>query len=134
MIFNWWIVVLMFFISNTVYIKCSRITHILRTAVPRHLDSSVWRLFRNDSLISNYIHKEAKSKFSDFHCSCWSNDVFFWSSAPLYFAETKNKTSSEAKSKLNFGNDVFHIGIVLYASETSAMRDWWCFITASFGE
>jgi len=53
------------------------------------------------------------SKFLDFHCSCWSNDVFFGVSAPLYREETKNNTSSEANSKLNLDDDVIHIRIVV---------------------
>jgi len=75
------------------------------------------------------------SKFSDFHCIFWSNDVFFGVFVPLYGAETKNITSPEAKSKLNLGNDVIHIRIVvLYAFETLAMTDWWWFITACYGK
>jgi len=74
------------------------------------------------------------SKFLDFHCSCWSNDVFFGVSTPLYCAETKNNTSSEANSKLNLDDDVIHIGIVvLYEFETLVTTDWWWFITACCG-
>jgi len=51
----------------------------------------------------------------------------------LYGAEAKNNTSSEAKRKLNLGNGVIHIGIVLYAFETSDVTDWWWFVMGCCG-
>jgi len=46
----------------------------------------------------------------------------------------KNSTSSEAKSKLNLGNSVIHIRIVvLYAFETLDVTDWWWFVMACCG-
>jgi len=46
----------------------------------------------------------------------------------------KYNTSSEAKSKLNLGNNVIHIRIVvLYAFETSDVTEWWWFVMACCG-
>jgi len=58
-----------------------------------------------------------------------------WGFCNTLWCRNKNNTPSEAKSKLNLGNDVIHIRIVvLYAFETSVVTDWGWFIMACCGK